>query len=515
MPELPSSDLRPWLRASFCILAGLAIGAGYAPMLWWPLALLGVAGFTYLMVGLRPRSAFGYGYLVGLAMNTVTIHWVSVLGSWVAAALILFMSLWIGLLGVMISVLGARKFWWATIPCAWILIELAAGSVPFGGFPWLRLAYTTVDAPIAGWLPVLGATGVSFLIAVTAQLLLAGVLCWRSARRTSYYVVAGALSISLLGLLVGLIPTSPKPAEEITIGLVQGNVNRLEKGTGTYARSVTGNHLSETIFLLARNRATAEQPLDFVLWAENATDIDPAIDEDTKQTIESAAHLAGVPIFVGAVTQGPVENSRQTTGIWWDPETGAGDTYMKRNLVPFGEWIPMRDFFLPLFPILEQVGAQSIPGTEPGVLDAPTARFPGLVVGDIICFELAWDETVYDTVRGGAELIVTQSNTNTYAGTFEPHQQMTINRVRAMEVGREMVASTLNGISGLITVDGEVIDPTSELTAANRTYSVGLRYNTTLAVRLSPWLGYLISLAAVGALVWAVLARRREAANSK
>ncbi len=493
------------LALALAVLTGLLLGAGYAPMGVWPATIVGVGLFTWLLSGRTPWQAAGLGVVAGLAMNVLTIHWIGVLGVPVAVALVAFMSLWSALLGVMVSWVTRLGLWVLWVPCAWVAVELAAGRVPFGGFPWLRLAFTSVDQPVSGWLPWVGATGVSFLLALVAQL---GLLAVRD-RRHRVRAIAVALAVIVVGGSLKLLPQAT-PEQQVTVGVVQGNVNRYLHGTPYYAQSVTDNMLSETIFLLASNRAAGEAPLDFVLWPENATDVDPLVEPETRRLVETAVALTGAPIFVGAVMDGPdPETTRQTAGIWWHPDTGPGDRYNKRNLVPFGEYIPFRDFLLPRLPVLQQIGRQSIAGTEPGVLAAPTEAYEYLQVGDIICFELAWDDSVYDTVRGGADIIVSQSNTNTYGGTFEVPQQLVLNRIRAMELGREVVVSTLNSVSGLVDANGTFLESTEEFTAANRTFTVPLRTNITLAVTLSPWLGWVLALLGVGATLLAGARSRR------
>ena len=164
--------------------------------------------------------------------------------------------------------------------------------------------------------------------------------------------------------------------------------------------------------------------------------------------------------------EGPGQDERQTAALWWDPVRGLLARYDKRNLVPFGEWIPFRDQLLPLIPILKEVGAQSVPGTTPGVLTVPLDGRP-IKVGDVICFELAYDSTVYDTLRGGAQVLMVQSNNATYGGTGQIEQQFAITRARAMETRREIAVATTNSVSGFIDRDGRVVERTSEFTAAS------------------------------------------------
>jgi len=495
-PPLPTAP-----SAALAVAAGLLVGAGQAPMGLWPATLAGVALFTWLMSARPARSALGLGYLAGAVMNTLTVSWVSVLGTGVAVALIAFMALWWAVLAWTVSRLTALRAWPLLVPAAWVAMEFASGSVPFGGFPWTRLAYTAIDQPMSGLLPWVGATGVSYLVALVAQLLLVAV----TSRPKALPALAGSAAVFAVGGLANLAPLPPASGE-VQVAMVQPNVNRAEKGTDSYARSVTNNALSETVFALAEARATDRAP-DFVLWPENATDVDPATDADTRRLVELSVRLADAPVFVGALTFPDVPDSRQTSSIWWHPDSGPGDVYHKRNLVPFGEYIPFRDVLLPRLPILRQVGRQSIPGEGPGVVEAPTLTRPDLTVGTLICFELAYDDTAYDLVRSGADLIVSQSNTNTYAGTFEPHQQLVLNRVRAMELRREVAAAALNSTSAVIDARGRVQQITGEFEAASFQVTLPLRDHVTPAVALGPWPSWAASLAALAGLAAAL--RRR------
>jgi len=103
--------------------------------------------------------------------------------------------------------------WVVWVPCVWVAVELAAGRIPFGGFPWLRLAYTTVDQPVSGWLPWVGATGVSFLLALVTQL---GLLAVRD-RRHRLRAVAVALAVIVVGGSLKLLPRTT-PEEQVTVG---------------------------------------------------------------------------------------------------------------------------------------------------------------------------------------------------------------------------------------------------------------------------------------------------------
>jgi apolipoprotein N-acyltransferase len=177
--------------------------------------------------------------------------------------------------------------------------------------------------------------------------------------------------------------------------------------------------------------------------------------------------------------------------------------------VPFGEWIPFRAQLLPLVPILKEVGAQSVPGTSPGVLTVPVDGRT-VKIGDIICFELAYDSTIYSTLSNGAQVLMVQSNNATYGGTGQIEQQFAITRARAMEARREIAVATTNSVSGYIDADGTVVRRTEEFTAASMVVEMPLRSGLTPAVVVAPWIDRALAAGAlVGCLLGLVTMTRR------
>ena len=295
------------------------------------------------------------------------------MGPPVAVLLVAVMALWCLLAGWAIrcvSVLPGAPLFQAMV---WTATEVGAAAVPLGGFGWVRLAWTVVDTPWVGALRWAGTTGTSLLVALAAALL-ARVIAARGKRRVNNAVglMAELVVVAVLATVSGAIATRDTHDDSVRVLVVQGGVD----GTAGpyamgYARSVTDNHLSQTIMAVAEQRVSGKGAPDMILWPENSTDIDPILDVESHQIVIGALAISKRPILVGAVTDGPGDDERQTTSMWW-PASSPKPTsiYHKRNLVPFGEWIPARSFFLPLIPILENIGRQSVPGTTPGVRDS-------------------------------------------------------------------------------------------------------------------------------------------------
>ena len=511
------------LRVAVVLLAGAALGLSWQPYGFWPLLLVAIPAFTLAVRGVRPAAALGLGYLFGLTMLLLAVSWLHVLGIWIAALLIIFMALFFGLLGLTATLVGRLRWWPLATACCWVLIEYAYSRIPFGGFGWTRIAYAVVDTPLAGFFPIIGVAGVSFVVALIGQLIAWAILTLWSTRRgrparSSHLIIAAALTVGLglLGSALRLYQVEPEvgSAGSVRVGIVQGNIPGRGIEAMGRARSVTNNHLSETVQLMTKARLGEVPEPDFVLWPENSTDIDPTIDPLTRLTVQAAVDVADRPILVGAVMQGPGVDERQTAALWWDPERGVVARYDKQNLVPFGEWIPFRAQLLPLIPLLQQVGAQSIAGTGPGVLDVAVDGRP-IKIGDVICFELAYDQTLYRSLIGGAQVMMVQSNNATYGGTGQIEQQFAITRARAMESRREIAVATTNSVSGFITRDGAVAARTQEFTAQSMVVDMPLRSALTPAIRVAPWLERAVALVAVLACVAALWHRTQRSRGAE
>jgi apolipoprotein N-acyltransferase len=219
--------------------------------------------------------------------------------------------------------------------------------------------------------------------------------------------------------------------------------------------------------------------------------------------ISGAARAIGAPILVGAVVDGPGEKI-SNTGIVWDPVTGPGDTYVKRHPVPLAEYVPYRAFFRFFSDKVDLVRRDFVQGTGVGTLDVGGAR-----VGDVICFEVAYDGLVSDVVDAGAGMLVVQTNNATFGRTDESAQQLAMSRLRAVEYGRTVVVAATSGISAIVAPDGTLVHSSALFTADTFVEPIAQRDSRTLAERLGATPEYLLVAVALGAVVAAVLRRRR------
>ncbi|GAA1596337.1 MULTISPECIES: apolipoprotein N-acyltransferase [Kribbella] len=488
-------------RVAVAVLAGGVLGFAFQPHdLPW-LTIVAVPLFLAALHGISMKAGFLVGAAFGIAYYAVLVPWLSVIGGDAAIALAVLEGLFYAVFGLFATQVLKLRWWPLWIPCLWVATEFATASVPFGGFPWGKLAWAFSDAPLGRLAAYVGIAGLSFVVAFLGVLVYAVLRRGTALRMRAVAVVAG-LAIVFGSALIHL--SLAGDGKTVTAAMVQGNVPGKGLEFLGRARTVTKNHLQATLDLEKEVQAGTVKKPDVVIWPENSTDIDPYKDDETRADIEEAVKAVDVPILVGAVTEGPGPNERQTTGIVWDPATGPGQRYAKRHPVPFGEYIPFRNQLLPYIHRLEMIGAQTVPGVGPGVMP-----IRGVTYGDVICFELAYDNVIQDVVKGGAQVLIVQTNNATYSGTGQPEQQFAITRMRAIETGRTILIASTSGISGVIRPDGSVEHKSAQFTRDVYVANVPLQDGHTLATTLGGWPQWVLTALGLLGLVLAMVARRR------
>jgi apolipoprotein N-acyltransferase len=482
-------------------VAGVVLALGFPPVGLWPLLPPAVAGITLACTGASARAGALAGFVAGLGFFLPLLQWMRVVGvdAWVGLS-VLQALFWVGL-GAALAVVARVPGWPLWAAGCWVLVEAARSVMPWGGFPWGRLAYGMVDSPLVG---VVSLGGVAMLTAVTAAagaLAAAAVVALHRRDRTR---ALGALALTAGLLLVGPLCTAlitpPAPERSITAAVVQGNVPRLGLDFFGQREAVLSNHVEATEALADDVAAGVVPAPDVVVWPENSTDIDPFADDRVGRRISAAVASVGQPTLVGALVGTSDGTQVENSAIVWDPITGPGERYVKRHPVPFGEYIPGRQQLASLIGRLDRIPRDMVAGSQPGVLTVGPAT-----LGVVICFEIAYDAEVRDTVTNGGEAIVVQTNNATYGRTGQPDQQFAISRLRAIEHQRDVLIASTSGISGIIRADGSVAAVTDEFVQRVLVDQVGLRTSLAWATRAGPAVAWTLALTGVAGIVAGVV----------
>ena len=489
------------------VASGVTLVAAFPPTGLWPLAIVAVTGLTLATHRRTARQAAWVGLAGGLAFFLPLLHWSGVyVGPVPWLLLAASQAAFFAPLAAATTVVRRLPAWPVWVACLWVTEEAVRDRVPFGGFPWGRLAFSQPDGAFTAYAALGGAPLVTFTVALTGALLArsltpATTLTAHPHRpRTLALVMASAVTAGGLALH----PTLPTAGDTAVVAVIQGNVPRLGLDFNAQREQVLRNHATATIDLATRVQAgTAPRP-DLVIWPENSSDIDPLTNPDAADQIDRAAQAIGAPILVGAVLDGPGDDKRRNAGVVWDPRTGPGATYVKRHPVPFGEYIPLRSVARAVSDKVDLVARDMVAGDTPGAL-----RVGPVTLGDVICFEVAYDNIVRDATTHGGDILVVQTNNATFGRTGETYQQLAMGRLRAVEHGRTVLVAATSGISAVIAPDGSLRWSTGILTPAVYDQAVTIRSGHTLATRLGAIPELTLTALALGALTAALVTRRR------
>ena len=451
------------LRSAAAPTGGLLLYASFPPRTLWWLALPAFALLGAALHGRTARAGFGYGYLFGLGFLLPLLVWTgSFVGSVPWLLLAAFEALFCGAAGAGMAAVSAGTAAPPAAAALWVAGEALRGRVPFGGFPWGKVAFGQPDGVLLPIAALGGAPLLSFAVALSglglaelARRAVAHSAHSRTvARRTvdpsavdrrtvdpsavgdgptgrravARHLVAPALA-AVLPLLVGLaaapLTDSAPQSGTLTVALVQGNVPRAGLDFNAQRRAVLDNHVARTEQLAADVRAGRAAQPDLVLWPENAADIDPIRNADAAVAVDAAADAIGAPILVGAILD-PPDKGPFNAVVLWQPGVGPIAQYIKRHVQPFGEYIPLRRIARLFSPEVDRVRRPLQPGDAVGVLDVAGTR-----VAIATCYEVAFDNVVHDAVRAGGTVLAVPTNNATFGYTEMTYQQLAMSRMRA------------------------------------------------------------------------------------
>ncbi|MFI8434809.1 apolipoprotein N-acyltransferase [Streptomyces sp. NPDC079020] len=501
------------VRPSAAVLSGLLLYASFPPRpLWW-LVLPGFALLGWVLHGRRLRAALGLGLLAGLGFMLPLLHWTGEeVGPvpWLALAVAEALFIAVGCVGI--AAVSRLAYWPLWAAAVWTLDEALRARVPFGGFPWGKIAFGQADSLFLPLAALGGTPLLSFAVVLCGFGIFEAVRRFRIHRTTggvsrAAAVAAAATVLAPVAAALAALPLVDDSAQDgtATVAAIQGNVPRLGLDFNSQRRAVLDNHAKRTEQLAREVKAGKVPRPDFVLWPENSSDLDPYRNADARMVIDEAVKAIGVPTVIGAVVEPASESGNlRNTLIEWEPDKGPVDTYDKRHIQPFGEYMPMRSFVRIFSKDVDRVQRDFGPGKKVGVFD-----LAGTKVGLVTCYEAAFDDAVRDTVKHGGQLIAVPSNNATFGRSEMTYQQLAMSQVRAVEHGRSVVVPVTSGVSAVIRPDGTIVERTEMFTPDALVDEVPLRSSLTPATRMGPLPEGIIALLAVAGLGWVAVRAAR------
>jgi len=494
--------LAGWWSLAAAFAAGLALAGAFPPVGFWPLAIVGPALLTLAVWGKGRLATFAAGLTCGAVFFLALLSWLVNVAWYAWFTLTVVEAVIFAVLALALPPLLRLRAWPLAVAGWWVVQEGVHDRFPWGGFPWGRLAMTQAAAPTAGWTAIGGPPLLTFLLALAgasvAYLAITALAGFRSRAAGTAAIVAGlATAAALAGNLVWAPPSGPAPTA--IIATVQGDVPHARNLPNLLrATRVTANHALATI-ALARKVAAGRRPAPaVVIWPENSTDIDPKLSAATYQSIALAVDAIGRPVLVGAVLDYPLRNAGQL----WLPRRGPVQEYVKRQLVPFGEVIPLRGL-LDLFTSLPSLQPTNFtPGHRAVVFHIGRIR-----LGDVICYEVGFDSLVRSEVLAGANLLTVQTNDADFeldGQMGETGQQLEMARMDAITTGRAVAVASTTGVSAIIGPNGSILTRSRTWQRTVLEARVPLRSSLTPADRVGSWPELAIIVMTVLALLWAV-----------
>ncbi len=465
------------------------------------------------------RQAFRLGWLSGTIAFTGTMFWVITamhlygkVPLFIAVLIMFLLTIYLGLY----FALYAAALWWIRntfpafgllpAPFLWVTLELIR-TYFLSGLPWVLFGYSQHQ-----WLPIVqladhfGVYGVSFLLvlvnAAVAEMVVWGVKVYRGFALRSFPwpssgAAAAGLSVALLYGTTVLATAGQVPTRELSIGLVQPNVDQAQKWDMAFRH--------ETLDRYARLTNSIGKDLDLVIWPEAATPFLFEMEPQYRHLVTKMVQNAGAPLLFGspALRRYPDGKPYLLNSAYLLGQDGQIlGRYDKQHLVPFGEYIPFQHSFLFfLDKLVEGIGDfEAGPGATlfmfkprektPPMMAAATAPDFHVKFGVVICYEVIFPNLVRQFAHNGAEFMVTITNAAWFGPSSAPYQHFSMVVFRSVENRLAFARAANTGISGFIDPYGRVREATPIFTQEALSGTVEVGYQKTFYAKYGDVFAY-------------------------
>ena len=436
------------------IISGSLFSLSFAPFNVWPLLIFSLVLYIYLLNGLTYKQSFRVGYLYGLGIWSVGISWVYVSIHYhgniniyysiiITLLFIVLLSFYSALQEIIYKYFNFNRLSGPLLSfsLSWVLLELIRESL-FTGFPWLIAGTSIAGSLIDGWIPIIGAIGMSILISVLSGSIYI-LITQLNNRKLVTFAVITILVIVTPGYLLKDINWTQKK-DQITISVIQPNLTLKEKW------SLSGIQKTRRIFEKAIKQADNKE---LIIFPETALILNESKQINWLNSMDKSARLKEVGIITGIIERKETDLNSEDSLIY-NRIKGFGDaqgSYNKIKLVPFGEFIPFNRFSGNLLDLIGLKLTNTIPGQ-----DYSSIIFKDNNISPSICYEVAFSNLIRKSSLN-SNLLVTISNDTWFGGSIGPDQHLEIAQNRAIEHQKPLIRSTNSGISSIIDKNGNFL----------------------------------------------------------
>ena len=513
-------------RAALATMSGLALAAAFPKIDLNLFAWIAFVPLLYAIAGESPRRVFIYAWLQGFACYVASIYWIAItLHNFTSLRVDLAIAPMLLLAGVMAlftaTAFGVASYTSAnldlpivvTLPIAWTAIEWVRTYFPIG-FPWNLLGYTAYrNLELIQFAEFTGVYGVSALI-IFANAVVYVVALQATPRRTQAFSLGALTVLMAAAFLFGSLRVRNVAAQpirgSIKIAMVQGNIPQSLKWDPKFLDSSFNVYLEES-------QNAARRGADLIVWPEAAAAFffqpedryPPAFAEDGRyrQRLLTIATSTGDPILFGApalgVQQGHVGFYNRAYLVSGKGEVQAW--YDKIQLVPFGEYVPLRSLFGYFVNRVVSGFGDMFAGHDQTIFSVADVK-----LGTLICYESIFPNLARSAVKDGASILVNITNDAWYGESSAPYQLLAMAAMRAVETKVPLVRVANTGISAVIEPTGLITARTPLFTRGTETESVGWRPELTIYARFGDVFAELAFILMIAGFVVAILRSRRR-----